>query len=189
MFQVRDALTKTNLEWAIIHPGIFLEYYVSGLPTYVERFPVAVDINANVAGIPGSGKIPVSFTHTFDIGRYVAKLLGLEKWEKEYLLAGDNKTWDDVVSTVQAAKGVQMEVTYDSQEKLQSGQITEIPGYKKLYEAFGDVDVARRIVAQYGLWMEEGAFHYTSDNLLHELFPEIKPLSMQEAWEKARGTS
>ncbi|KAF3011158.1 hypothetical protein E8E13_011507 [Curvularia kusanoi] len=189
LFQIRDALTKTNLEWTVIHPGIFLEYYVSGLPTYVERFPVAVDIDADVAGIPGSGKIPVSFTYTFDIGRYVTKLLSLEKWEKEYLLAGDNKTWDDVVSTVQAAKGVQMEVTYDSPEKLQSGRVTEIPGYKKLYEAFGDVDVAKQIVAQYGLWMEEGAFHYASGNLLNELFPEIKPLSMQEAWGKARGTS
>lgn len=113
MFQVKGALTKTSLEWTIVHPGIFLEYFVFGRPTYVERFPVAVDIDATVAGVPGSGKTPVSFTYTFDIGRFVAKLLSLEKQEKEYLLAGDNSSYNNVVAIVEAAKGVQMKVTYD----------------------------------------------------------------------------
>lgn len=58
-----------------------------------------------------------------------------------------------------------------------------------MYEAFGDADVAKRIVAQYGLWMKEGTFYYASGNLLYELFPVVKLLSMQEACKKAAATS
>lgn len=186
-----DALSKTGLEWTVIYPGIFLEYYVTGLPTHLTRHKIAVDVDANAAGIPGSGNVPITFTYTFDIAKFVAELLSLEKWEQKYFTVGDSKTWNEVVAIAEQAKGVKFVVSYDPVEKLEKGQITELPGHKKAYEEFGGEAVAKPMVqgmnARFGLWMEEGAFSFRDGAFLNDMFPDIKTLSMEEAWKTVGG--
>ncbi|KAF2676089.1 NAD(P)-binding protein [Lentithecium fluviatile CBS 122367] len=191
-FQIMDELRKTNLEWTAIYNGIFMEYYVSGLPTHLEKYAIAVDVEAGIAGIPASGNVPIAFTYSRDIGRFVAALQSVEKWEQDYRIVGDTKTWNEVVAIAEKAKGVKFDVAHDSVEKLQKGQITELPLHKKAYALLGGAEVAKPMVqgmyAQYGLWMEQGLFVYKDNaTVLNDVFPEIKPLGLAEAWEKAGG--
>jgi hypothetical protein len=183
-----DELRKTNLEWTAIYNGIFLDYYVPGLPSYLSTSSICVDVASNFAGIPGAGNAPVTFTYSYDIGKYVAALLGVDKWEQDYRITGETKTWNEVVAITEKAKGVKFDVFYDPLEKLEKGQITELPGHKAMYATFGGEEIAKPMVqgifARFGLWMEEGQLVYKDGPSLNELFPEIKPVGLKEAWEK-----
>ncbi|KAF2812095.1 NAD(P)-binding protein [Mytilinidion resinicola] len=189
--QAIDELKKTNLEWTAIYPRIFMESFVQGMPWYLTVYPLKVDIENSTAGLPVKGEGLISLTYSRDIAKYVASLLGLEKWEQSYFITADVKTWNEIVAAAEAGKGVKFNVSYDSIEKLQKGEATELPSYTKIYEAFGGREIAKPIVqaifAQYGLWMDEGLFNYKGGTFLNDLFPEIKPLKLDEAWEKAGG--
>lgn len=181
-------LKKSNLEFTTIYPGIFMDYYIQGLPTHLTQMPIAVDVYANVAGIPGSGNSPITFTHSTDIGKFVSRLMSLQSWESRYHTVGDNKTWNEVVAILEEGKGVKFDVTYDSIEKLQKGEITDIPGHQAAYEMMGGEAAKpffRNAMAQFGLWMEEGLFKYEDAVFLNDVFPNVKPMSLGEAWKKA----
>lgn len=104
-----------------------------------------------------------------------------------YHIAGDSKTLNEIVAAAEAGKGVKFNVSYDSLEKLQRGEVTELPSHTKSYAMLGG-EAAKPMVqglyAQYGRWMEEGLFNYTDGTLLNNVFPEIKPLKLEEAWKK-----
>jgi hypothetical protein len=185
---VEDTLAKTDLEWTAFHNGIFLDYYAPGFPSYVMMFPSAVDVEANAAGLPGSGDYPVHFTHTSDIGKYVVAALELPKWEKKYFIVGDTKTWDQVVDLAERIKGVKFDVSYDSVEKMKQGSVTELPEHVKKYALFGG-DAAKPFVqanlSLHGLWLAAGEMEYGTGSYLNKMFPEIKPVSLEEAMRKS----
>ncbi|KAF2643610.1 NAD(P)-binding protein [Massarina eburnea CBS 473.64] len=189
-----SVLEKTSLEHTAVFPGLFLDYFVQGLPSYIEMAGIFVDVKNNVAAIPGSGNVPVSFTYTSDVGKYVVALLGKAEgtWKPAYLIAADNRTWNEVVSLAEKAKGVKFNVAFDSVEKLKEGIITELPGHADMYEMFGGGESGKKaawaILSTYGVWMEEGRFHYTDGPFLNEEFGDIVPLKMEEAWKKVVGT-
>jgi hypothetical protein len=157
--------------------------------THLITFPICVDVAQNFAGLPASGNASVTFTYSYDIGKYVTALLGLDKWEQDYRISGEVKTWNEVIEIAEKAKGVKFDVAYDPIEKLEQGQITELPGHKKTYAMFGGEEIAKPMVqgiyARFELWMEEGLFVYKEGPSLNKIFPEIKPLGLVEAWEKA----
>lgn len=64
-----------------------------------------VDIPAGTADIPGDGKAPIPFTSTQDVGRFVAASLDLENWEPISGMAGDKKTYDEVVEIAERVTG------------------------------------------------------------------------------------
>jgi len=165
-------------------PGIFLDFYALSAPSHVPKTAMAVDIVANAAAIPGSGTYPLNFTHSTDIAKYTVALLGLEKWETKYFVVGDTKTWNEFIAIAEAAKGVKFDVTYDSIEKLQQGEITELPGHETIYKAFGDAATAKpmfqKMLSQLAVWMAEGLIK-SKRPLLNEMFPEIEPLTVEKA--------
>ncbi|KAH7144169.1 hypothetical protein B0J13DRAFT_525560 [Dactylonectria estremocensis] len=59
----------------------------------------------NMAAIPGLGKAPVAFTHTFDLAKYVSAALDFEEWEPKYYVIGGKVTWIEFVKLVEAVKG------------------------------------------------------------------------------------
>jgi hypothetical protein len=181
---VEDMLSKTDLTWTAFYNGIFLDYYAPGFPSYVTVFPTAVDVQANAAGIPGSGDYPVYFTHTSDIGKYVVAALGLSKWEQKYFIVGDKKTWNQVVELGERIKGVKFDVSYDSVEKLKEGRVTELPIHVEKYALFGG-EAAKPFVqatmSLHGLWFTEGDGEYGPGSYLNEIFSEIKPVSLEDA--------
>lgn len=101
-----DALEKTSLEFTLFYVGYFLDFW--GYPrvkTYQRQNLIAVDIEHNKAAIPGSGDVPVVFTHTLDVAKFVTASLGLPKWEKESYVIGDTVTWNEFVRIVEDVKG------------------------------------------------------------------------------------
>jgi hypothetical protein len=182
-----ELLAKTSLQWTAIYNGLFLEFLAPGIPTYANTTPLFVDVANNAAAIPGSGDYPVHFTWTKDIGKYITALLGLEKWENKYLITGDTKTFDEIIAIGEKIKGAKFDVKYDSKEKLEKGEFTELPGYAPAYERAMGPEVGRAMMSQmlpwFGSLYVKGTATYppSAGTFLNEVFPDIKAMSIEEA--------
>lgn len=84
----------------------------------MSQFVLFLDIPNNAAAIPGSGNTPSAFTHTKDVGKFVAASLDLEKWEPDTFIIGDKVTWNEFLQHAEAAKGT-YEAVNSSQESRQ----------------------------------------------------------------------
>lgn len=178
-----EILRDTELEWTALFTGIFLDFYALTVSSYVRRTALAVDIDGNAAAIPGDGTYPMYFTHTSDIAKYTVALLGVSQWEQKYYLYADRKTWNEVVEIAEAAKGTKFTVAYDSVEKLTRGEMTELPGHKAAYAIFGGVDgktIFQKVMSGAAVYMVQLPMVYEGP-LLNDMFPDIKPLTVQEA--------
>ncbi|KAH6981638.1 hypothetical protein BKA56DRAFT_549473 [Ilyonectria sp. MPI-CAGE-AT-0026] len=185
----REELEKTkSLEWTTILNGFFLDYF--GMPkvkSYLQPTTLVLDVAHNTAGIPGSGNVPVVFTHSFDVAKYTGRLLGLEKWEKESYVIGDKLTWNEFRKLAEEAKGTKFNVEYDSVEKLREGKVTELPSHKYAYD-FVSKEVLQSLLAHFGTMFEDGQFDFKPEKTLNNAFPDIKPLSAKEILEQGWGS-
>ena len=66
---------------------------------------IVVDVEKCSALIPGDGNKPVAFTRGEDVGAFVAASLDLQKWPEVSTMAGDVKTWNEVVALAEAVRG------------------------------------------------------------------------------------
>lgn len=154
--------------------------------------------------------MPVAFTHTSDVAKYVAALLDLDMWEPESFVFGDKVTLNEFLHLAEAAKGTRrssidkdkiadschfcigtkFSVTYDSVEKLKAGQATELPCQVAEYQ-FMPKEVVQEWAAKFGLLFETGVFNIPppGTKTLNGIFPEIKPLKVKDIldreWKKA----
>lgn len=95
-----------DLEWTLFYNGYFMDYFgMPKLPSYLNPFVIFMDIPGNMAAIPGDGNTPVTFTHTSDVGRFVAASLDLEKWDRVSAIIGDKMTINEAVKLAEEAKG------------------------------------------------------------------------------------
>lgn len=97
--------TKT-LEWTTVHNGFFMDYW--GFPKVKSTMPpmtLFLDIPNKTAALPGSGDIPAIFSHTSDIGRYVAALLDADAWDKVSHVVGDRVTWNQFTRLAESVTG------------------------------------------------------------------------------------
>ncbi|EXJ75056.1 uncharacterized protein A1O5_01752 [Cladophialophora psammophila CBS 110553] len=154
---VLETLEKTNLEFTTVINGFFADYYVPKIPSRMGPFTMALDIPNNVAAIPGTGDVPVAFTHTMDVAHFTASLLGLPEWPRESYIVGEKLTWNEFLAVVEEAKGSKFNVSYDPLEKLQKDEITELPGHKTMH-AFVPKQVLDGLLAVFGILFEEGYF-------------------------------
>ncbi|KIX08860.1 uncharacterized protein Z518_03517 [Rhinocladiella mackenziei CBS 650.93] len=183
---IMDAMEKSrSLEYMAIYNGYFLDYYgVPHVKSYLTNICICVDMQSNVAGIPGSGDVPVTFTYTFDIAKFTIASLSLPKWPKESYIIGDKVTWNEFIQIAEEAKGVKFEIHRDSLEDLRVGKITELPNQKHVYESWPN-DQARKLFSQFGLWCEAGMLDHRPAHSLNDDFPGIKPVTVREFLEKA----
>ena len=75
------------------------------LKSYLAPYVVLLDIPGNAAAIPGDGNKPVTFTHTSDVGKFVAASIDLEKWDPISFIIGDKMTVNQAVKLAEEAKG------------------------------------------------------------------------------------
>lgn len=66
---------------------------------------IVIDMENNAAAIPGSGDVPVVFTYSYDMARFVIASLDLPKWPKEYWVVGDRITWNEFLALAEDIKG------------------------------------------------------------------------------------
>lgn len=186
---VLSALEFTSLEYTAVYNGYFSDYFVAPLvKSFMDPMALFLDIPNNYAAIPGSGDVPVAFTHTFDVAKYVVALQGLPKWGKESTIIGDKVTMNEFVHLAEQAKGEKFTVVYDSMEKLQSGQITELPSHPTLYPFFPK-PMLQGFFAAFGILFERGALDLDVKGSLTERFPEIKPRRLKDLLAEAYGSA
>jgi nucleoside-diphosphate-sugar epimerase len=100
------ALEASNLEWTTVYNGYFMDYFgMPKIPSYLAPYVVLLDIPGNAAAIPGDGDKPVTFTHTSDVGKFVAASMDLEKWDHVSFIIGDKMTLNEAVKLAEEAKG------------------------------------------------------------------------------------
>ncbi|EGU84206.1 hypothetical protein FOPG_12428 [Fusarium oxysporum f. sp. conglutinans race 2 54008] len=182
-----EALRETNLQWTRIVNGYFLDYY--GLPylkSYLTPFTFAVDIANKAAAIPGTGNYIVYFTYTFDVAKFVVALLGLSDWDETTYCYGDKATWNEILQLAEESRGSKFTVSYDALEKLQKGEVTELPSHRESY-VFFPKPALRGFLSLLGRYVVEGRFDIPSDKALNAKFTEIQTLKVKEAIELWRG--
>jgi hypothetical protein len=183
-----EALSATSLEYTAVYNGYFLDYFVAPkVKSYQPPMALAIDIANDFAAIPGSGDVPVVFTHTFDVARFAAALVGQPRWEKETWIIGDKLTWNEFLRVAEEARGAKFTVVYDSLDKLKTGQITELPSHPHLYPFFPK-EMLRGFFAGFGILFETGVFDFKPSRTLNDDFPEIKARTVKElvfeAWKE-----
>ncbi|OAL49202.1 NAD(P)-binding protein [Pyrenochaeta sp. DS3sAY3a] len=155
---VLKLLETTTLEYTTVINGFFLDYYtVPKIPSHMGIFPVVVDMVNNAAAIPGSGDVPVAFTHTTDVAHFVLSLLDLATWQLESTIVGEKLTWNEFVAIAEEVKGVKFDVQFDQLETLQNQQVTELPGHRDVYPFFPK-QMLQPFVAIFGILFEKGFF-------------------------------
>ncbi|RDK42858.1 nmrA-like family protein [Aspergillus phoenicis ATCC 13157] len=185
------ALKISNLEWAPVYNGTFLEYIAPPtLKSYHPHSVLVLDVEHNIAAIPGDGNTPITFSYTFDIARFVVAALDLEKWPQELRIVGDELTFNELLKLAEEVKGVKFDVVYDDIMKLKASQITELPGHFKSYNKFPK-DRLQWFLAIFETWMATGQARVAREGSLNEIFPDIKPLTarqvMEQYWKSVKG--
>lgn len=56
---------------------------------------IAVDLANNMTAIPGTGNVPVMFTYTFHLARFIVAALDSEEWSQTMKIVGDTVTWNE----------------------------------------------------------------------------------------------
>ncbi|KAH7141047.1 hypothetical protein EDB81DRAFT_900666 [Dactylonectria macrodidyma] len=177
---------KTNLEWAVVNNGTFLDYYAPPtLESHYQHGTVVLDIPNAAAGIPGTGDEPQTFTYTFDVARFTIAALDLPSWPRELRIVGDTLTYNEFVKLAEAARGVKFDVKYDDLQKLRRFEITELPGHSDDYKKFPK-HALLPFLSIFQRWMAEGHGLVPKEGSLNELFPEIETLTatklMDQYW-------
>ncbi|KAF4459500.1 Isoflavone reductase like P3 [Fusarium albosuccineum] len=183
--EARHALEQTSLEYTSVYNGFFMDYW--GHPHIKSHLqPVAffIDIPHNIANLPGSGDVPIVFTYSFDVARFVAGLLTLGNWNKDSFVIGDKTTWNNFVKLAEEIKGTKFRVAHDSVELLRQGKITELPSHPSLYPFFPK-EALQGMAASLGLVLERGSANFSEEEAIDALFPEIKTMSVRGLLEKA----
>ncbi|KAF5501429.1 Oxidoreductase BOA1 [Colletotrichum siamense] len=183
------ALKSTSLEWTAVFNGYFLDYF--GTPkvkSYMDDVSFFVDVANNVAAIPGSGEVPVVFTHSFDVARLVAALLEKDKWPEETYIIGDKVTFHEMVRLAEKVKGTKFTVAHDSVEDLRACKLTELPSHRQFYQIYPK-EMLHSFLAPFGLNCERGQADLRPSRTLNDEFPEIKVLKATDVLEQGWGTA
>ncbi|KAJ4174225.1 hypothetical protein NW754_004640 [Fusarium falciforme] len=178
--QAVSELKESNLEYTVFYNGVFLDYLgFNGIKSYLPPTTLILDLPHDIAAIPGDGNTPVVFTHTTDIAKYVAASLDLPTWDPESYVVGEKTTWSEVVRIAQELKGTKFQIKYDSLDKLDQGQITELPGHIPAY-AFVPKDTLQFLLAGLERLLADGSFNLNPKSFLNDKLPEIKPLKVKD---------
>ncbi|KAI8311137.1 hypothetical protein K4K61_012710 [Colletotrichum sp. SAR11_59] len=181
----RKALEETtDLEHTSFHNGFFLDYWcMPAVKSHMTPWTVVVDMASNAAVLPGSGNVNVTFTHTSDVGRYVAAWLDVREWEPRTFLVGDTVTWNQFLAIAEDVKGTKFSVKYEGDEVYRSAKATILPSQKAGLHWFSE-DTLQTMLSSYMLLFDQGRFDLSTRSS-NAQFPEIKPMKVREALEKA----
>jgi phosphoserine aminotransferase len=87
-------------------PGFFMDYW--GMPhvkTQLSPMTIAVDMANCEAAIPGDGNDIIAMTYSYDMARFIARLLESEKWEEFSVVVGDEITYNQLVKIGERVRG------------------------------------------------------------------------------------
>ncbi|TLD30927.1 hypothetical protein PspLS_02233 [Pyricularia sp. CBS 133598] len=176
-------LRQTKLEWTRFNNGYFLDYYAPlSLKSHMLRVAFGIDLANKKAAIPGDGNALMTFTYTFDVAKFVVASLDLPKWDELLYCYGEKITWNEFLRQAEEVTGSKFQVAYDSPEKLQKGNVTELPAN----ENPGPFFTKGQLKILLGLWggfALDGKFDIPTDNALNKIFPDIKIIKVKDVLE------
>ncbi|VUC36364.1 unnamed protein product [Clonostachys rosea] len=178
--QTIETLRSTDLEFTTVYNGTIIDQL--GTPhirSHMGVYGIHIDMANRAAAIPGSGEDFVSFTYSFDIARFVEAALGLEKWEQETYCYSDNVTHNEILRIAEETVGCKFNVAYDPVEKLERGEMTELPIHQASYKRFPKPALQRRF-SLFGLYHVRGMCYMPPEKSLNRLFPHIKTHTVAE---------
>jgi hypothetical protein len=192
---VKELRSHPNLEWTLFHNGYFMDYFGQPwAPTTMPSEVPFVDIEACEATIPGSGEDQVVWTHTTDVAKFVSRAISMElgTWREHSWIVGDKASLHQILKAAEKARGVKFRVTYDSLDKLKSGEVTPIPGNKAhaaLYSTpeFDAYPLILSMFAGIGAAMASGDLDIPEGESLNAQFPDIKTTKAVEFIDKYWG--
>ncbi|VUC23404.1 unnamed protein product, partial [Clonostachys rosea] len=183
----RVLMMTKSLEWTRFHNGFFLDYYFSSkVKTFLTPGKYVVDLDSKKAIIPGDGNVPVSFTHTSDVARYIVGSLSLPLWPSRLYMSGDYLTWNEFVDLAESISGSKFDREYNDHEALRSGDATrfkQLDGWEVLYK-YWPKNMAERLPSAIQYFMGSGLAD--TDRFgprLNDLLPNVKPLTVRAALE------
>ncbi|RDW86052.1 putative-like family protein [Aspergillus mulundensis] len=187
-FRAVDELKSSSLQWTIFMNGYFMDYLAPGkIKSYLRPLPSVIDIENKIAAVPGNGDVPITFTYSFDAARFVVASLDAEEWPEESRMAGDVATWNSLVSLAEEISGSQFQVLRDDIEKLQRGEVTELPIHALAYEHMSK-RAFQAFSAASSLWTQDPKIMHIAGEV-NARFPEIQTLTVRRLFEKCWSAS
>jgi nucleoside-diphosphate-sugar epimerase len=186
-FKAREALAETYLEYSIVSIGMFLDYWASPhIPSVLDPrkgTQFFIDLDHNFAAIPGDGERFMVFTHSTDAARFVVAMIDLPKWPRLSFYAGDRLTLKQFLDRAEATKGVKFEVHYDEVGSIEAGHTTLPPCVKEWLPSPEWAPMFSKMAMAY----LRGSFDLDMSKCRNDLFPEIKPLQVQDVLDAWKG--
>ncbi|KAK7428036.1 hypothetical protein QQZ08_005468 [Neonectria magnoliae] len=125
----RRVLEKTELEFAYIYPGMFLDYFgMPNITTHLRELFVVIDPPNGVAYVPGDGEAKLAMSFTKDVAKYTALALELEKWPRVMTTVSSTMTLNDIIALTEKNLGRKLNVTYQSIPALLKHESMTLPG-------------------------------------------------------------
>lgn len=182
-----------------------MDYFaMPNIPTPIQKLYHIINIPAKTAVIPGNGNHKIAYTHTEDVGKFVATALDLPRWEASYSIIGELTTHNEIVAAAETVTGTgvhsrprvafaffdpltntnsfelgqKFNKTYDPMEMLMAGKATVLPGAEEIYKLWGSSleEVIALSAAQFAS-MVNGAYDVSKQGKsLNELFPHIEAI-------------
>jgi hypothetical protein len=81
-------------------------------------------------------------------------------------------------------QGAKFDITYDSEDKLKTFQVTELPAHRHAYP-FLPKEQLQYLLAVFGQWTAAGDLNLPDTDTLNQRYPKIKPLSFRELLQRA----
>ncbi|RDW78981.1 uncharacterized protein DSM5745_05833 [Aspergillus mulundensis] len=122
-----NLLKSSRLHYTRVIPGFFMDYW--GMPhtkTNLSPMTIAVDMGSCEAAIPGDGDDGIAMTYSYDMARFIARLLetDAEGWGEFSGVVGDRVTYNRLVGIGEKIRGRKFKVVYDSADKVKQGAVT-----------------------------------------------------------------
>ena len=164
--------------------------YLGGpkIKSYAPMMSLVIDVEGKQAALPGDGSQKVVFSYTHDIAKYVAKYVDIPEgqWEESILIACDKKSWKEVLEISERVTGEKFEVTYDTKEKLEAGQATELPNLARMF-TYMPREMMMPIIAKLKLIFVEGCLDLDETKAINGRYHDIKPVKVEELIQEGWG--
>jgi nucleoside-diphosphate-sugar epimerase len=173
------ALKKTTLQYTRIMNGFFMDYWgVPHLKSHLNDFPWAVHVESMRAAIPGTGDELMSMTYSFDVAKFVARLIDEDgEWPEVINLSGQDVSFNQVLKWAEEARGKKFkEVGYDSEEKLGKGEVTLLQHTERDEMVIG-------LTTVFGIMVIRGLFRVGEERQT-DRFGDLKFMKVDEMIEK-----
>ncbi|PSR74421.1 hypothetical protein PHLCEN_2v9833 [Hermanssonia centrifuga] len=170
---VTEAVKNSGLEYTLFESGIFMNYLASGTKGvgYLNPLKFVFDVENYSAKIPGDGNSEISWTRGEDVGAFVAASLELESWPEVSWMAGDRKSFNEILKLAEKIRGKTFDVTFSSADDLRK-QLQ--PNPPSMMTNFYN-QVLLQMIEEFG----------PTEPNLNALCPQVKPLGAEEflkAW-------